>query len=297
MNPQKTTAGLMVTLLAGFAVIWHLQQKIDLQLGALHQEQDQLMLQSPKLIKLLSLEYAPLMADVYWTRAVQYYGKEHAGANPRYALLWPMLDITTTLDPNLLPAYRFGAMFLSDAPPRGAGEPDKAIELIYRGIRENPEYWRFYEDLGYVYYFDLKDYPKAAKAFEDGSKIPHAQLWMKVMAAKIAEEGESYETSMFLWKQVYETTKDPEVKRNAESHLQLLKVQEDCRQIDGLSAQYEKSYGKKPTRVNDLVRVGLLRGAPVDPLGYAYTIGEDGKAELNLDSPLLERQVMLERKR
>lgn len=297
MNSRKATVALLVLLLAGFALIWRLQEKIDIQLGGMHAEQDQLMLQSPKLVKLLSLEYAPLMADVYWTRAVQYYGKEHAGPNPRYALLWPMLDISTTLDPSLLPAYRFGAMFLSDSPPRGAGKPDQAIELIHRGIAANPEYWRFHEDLGYVYYFDLKDYPKAAKAFEDGSRIPHAQLWMKVMAAKIAEEGESFETSLFLWKQVYETTRDPEVKRNAESHVQLLQAQEDCRQIDLLSAQYENSYGKKPARVSDLMRVGLLRGQPVDALGYAYTIGEDGKAELSLDSPLLERQVMLERKK
>jgi tetratricopeptide (TPR) repeat protein len=228
---------------------------------------------------------------------VQYYGKEHAGPNPRYALLWPLLDISTTLDPNLLPAYRFGAMFLSDAPPRGAGKPDLAIALINRGIQANPEYWRFYEDLGFVYYFDLKDYPKAAKAFEDGSKIPNANIWMKVMAAKIAEEGESLETSIFLWEQVAKTTTDPEVQQNAKSHLQLLKAREDCKQIDGLSAEYEKRYGRKPARVGDLVRAGFLRGEPVDALGYPYTLGEDGKAELNLDSPLLERQVMLERKK
>jgi tetratricopeptide (TPR) repeat protein len=297
MNAQRANVALLFVLILGFAAIWKIQERVDSQLGTLHNDQDELTLRSPRLVKLLSLEYAPLMADVYWTRAVQYYGKEHAGPNPRYTLLWPMLDITTTLDPNLLPAYRFGAMFLSDAPPRGAGKPDQAIELINRGIKANPEYWRFYEDLGFVYYFDLKDYPKAAKAFEDGSNVPNANLWMKVMAAKIAEDGESVETSILLWKQVYETTTDPEVKQNAKSHLQLLQAQEDCRQIDLLSAQFEKSYGQKPTKVSDLVRVGLLRGEPVDPLGFAYTIGEDGKAELNLDSPLLERQVMLEQKK
>jgi tetratricopeptide (TPR) repeat protein len=297
VKSQKTTAGLLAALALGFALLWQLQEKIDPQLGAMHQEQDELTLRSPKLVKLLSLEYAPLMADVYWTRAVQYYGKEHAGPNPRYALLWPLLDISTTLDPNLLPAYRFGAVFLSDSPPRGAGRPDQAIELIQRGIKENPEYWRFYEDLGFVYYFDLKDYPKAAKAFEDGSKIPNANLWMKVMAAKIAEEGESLETSIFLWKQVAETTTDPEVARNAKSHLQLLYAEEDCKQIDRLSAEYEKKIGRKPARVSDLVRAGFLRGEPVDSMGYPYTIGEDGKAELNLESPLLERQVMLEQKK
>ena len=53
-------------------------------------------------------------------------------------LLWPLLDVTTTLDPHLLVAYRFGSMFLSDAPPRGAGRPDLGMQLIQRGIQANP---------------------------------------------------------------------------------------------------------------------------------------------------------------
>ncbi len=108
-----------------------------------------------------------------------------------------------------MPVYHFGATFLSDAPPRGAGRPDLAVELIERGIRANPDEWRLYYDLGFVYYFDLKDYPKAATAFYEGSKNPAAFVWMKVMAAKIAAEGHSLQTSIFLWQDVYNTSKDP----------------------------------------------------------------------------------------
>jgi tetratricopeptide (TPR) repeat protein len=296
MSSRKSTFWLCVALLVGFAATWRLQQKIDGQYASLQQEQDALVLRSPKLVKLLSLEYAPLMADVYWTRAVQYYGNEHQQHNMKLELLWPLLDITTTLDPNLLPAYRFGAMFLSDAPPLGAGRPDLAIELLERGIRENPEYWRFYEDLGFVYYFDLKDYTKAAEAFHEGSKKKGANLWMKVMAAKIAAEGESLETSKFLWKEVYDTASDPLVKENAKNHLELLRVREDCRQIDLLADEYEKRLGRRPVKLRELVQAGLLHVVPVDPEGYAYELGEDGKAELNLESPLLEQQVIIERK-
>jgi hypothetical protein len=296
MSSRKSTLWLCLVLLVGFATIWRLQQKIDVQYASLQQEQDALVLRSPKLVKMLSLEYAPLMADVYWTRAVQYYGNEHQRHNMKLELLWPLLDITTTLDPNLLPAYRFGAMFLSDAPPRGAGRPDLAIGLLERGIRENPDYWRLYEDLGFVYYFDLKDYAKAAEAFHEGSKKNGANLWMKIMAAKIAAEGESLETSTFLWKEVYDTATDPLVKENAKSHLQLLRVREDCRQIDLLADEYEKKLGRRPTTLRELIQAGLLHALPVDPDGYAYEFGEDGKAELNLESPLLEQQVLIERK-
>lgn len=283
---------LLPVLLLGFGGIWGLQHRIDAERAAMHQERDELVLQSGKLVKALSLEYAPLMADFYWTRVVQYYGEKRAKHEANFELLWPLLDLTTTLDPNLLVAYRFGATFLSEPSPRGANRPDLGVELLERGIRANPEYWRFYEDLGFVYYFEMKDYAKASAAFEEGSKNPDAQIWMKVMAAKIAAEGESLSTSIFLWNEVYQTTKDPQVKQNALTHLQLLKVEQDCKQLDALADEFQKRLGRRPARISELVQAGLLPRLPADPLGYAYVIGPDGKAALNLDSPLLEQQLL-----
>ena len=296
MKLEKTIAWVLLLVLPlGFAGIWRLQHGIDAQRESLSQERDDVLLRSGKLVKVMSLEYAPLLADVYWTRVVQYYGNKHMRGQANLELLWPLLDITTTLDPNLLISYRFGAMFLSQAAPGGAGRPDLAVQLIERGIRANPDYWRLYEDLGFVYYFDLKDYQKASAAFLEGSKNPNAQLWMKVMAAKVAAEGESFETSMFLWKDIYNSTPDPEIKKNALVHLQLLKVKEDCKQLNALADEYEKRFGKRPVRMSEMVQAELLRGIPGDPLGFAYIFGEDGRVELNLESPLLEQQLLFDR--
>ena len=289
------TVLLLLVLLPGFAEIWRLQHRIDAQRASLSQERDDILLRSGKLMKLMSLEYAPLMADIYWTRVVQYYGNKHVRGQANLELLWPLLDITTTLDPNLLVAYRFGAMFLSQPAPAGAGRPDLAVELIQRGIKANPEYWRLYEDMGFVYYFDLKDYQKASEAFLEGSKKPGAQIWMKVMAAKIAAEGESFSTSFYLWKDIYESASDPSIKKNALLHLQLLRAREDCKQLDALADEYEKRNGRRPARMAELVQAGLLRGLPKDPTDIPYVFGENGKAELNLESPLLEQQLLFER--
>jgi hypothetical protein len=293
MSSQNTKNWLLLVLLPlGFAGVWQLQKRIDGQRTALHQERDELVLRSGKLVKAMSLEYAPLMADIYWTRVVQYYGDKRAKHEANFELLWPLLDVTTTLDPNLLVAYRFGSTFLSEPSPRGAGRPELGIELLERGIKANPEYWRFYEDLGFIYYFELKDYAKASAAFAEGSKNPDAQIWMKVMAARIAAEGESLQTSIFLWNEVYQTTKDPQVKENALMHLQLLAVEQDCKQLDALADEFQKRTGRRPTRVEDLVQAGLLPRVPLDPAGFPYVFGPDGKAALNLDSPLLEQQLL-----
>jgi tetratricopeptide (TPR) repeat protein len=296
MKPQNPIAWVLLLVLPlGFAGVWRLQHSIDAQRESLSQERDDVLLRSGKLVKAMSLEYAPLLADIYWTRVVQYYGNKHVRGQANLELLWPLLDITTTLDPNLLVSYRFGAMFLSQAAPSGAGRPDLAVQLIRRGIQANPDYWRLYEDLGFVYYFDLKDYAKASEAFLEGSKRPNAQLWMKVMAAKVAAEGESFATSMFLWKDIYDSTLDPSVKKNALQHLQLLRVKEDCKQLDTLADEYARRYRKRPGHMSEMVQAGLLNGIPVDPLGFPYVFGEDGRAELSLDSPLLEQQLLLER--
>ena len=296
MKSEKSIARLLLLVVPlGFAGIWRMQHRIDAERASITEERDEVLLRSPKLVKVMSLEYAPLLADIYWTRVVQYYGNKHLRGQANLDLLWPLLDISTALDPNLVIAYRFGAMFLSQAAPGGAGRPDLAVQLIQRGIQANPEYWRLYEDLGFVYYFDLKDYQKASAAFLEGSKKPNALVWMKIMAAKVAAEGESFETSLFLWKDIYDTSADPSVKKNALMHLQLLTVKEDCKQLDALADEYAKRYGKRPSRMSDLVQAGLVRGIPRDPLGFPYVFGASGKTELNLDSPLLEKQLMIER--
>jgi tetratricopeptide (TPR) repeat protein len=281
-----------IVVVFGLAGVWKLQQKIDGEQQAMHLESDDLALRSGNLVKGLSLEYAPLMGAIYWTRVVQYFGAKHQMHDRNLELLWPLLDIATTLDPHLIVAYRFGAIFLGDDPPRGAGEPDLAVRLLERGIKENPEYWRFYQDLGDVYYFNKKDYAKASEAFRKGSSYPEAPIWMKVMAAKIAEEGESLETSYFLWKQVYDTASDPQIKKNAETHLKLLSAQMAMREIDRLAAEYEARSGKHATHLSELVEAGLLKGILLDPEGYPYVLGEGGKAELSVDSPLMEQQVL-----
>ena len=83
--------------------------------------EDVLYLSSPKVLKRISLGYDGLLADIYWTRAVQYFGGRHHDSAQSYNLLYPLLSIATHLDPQLVVAYQFGASFLAPAPPDGQG--------------------------------------------------------------------------------------------------------------------------------------------------------------------------------
>lgn len=263
------------------ASLYPVQLSIDEKLQTVQKEKEELLLRSGRMLKNLSLGYDALLADIYWTRAVQYYGGKRRDRDPNFELLAPLLDLTTTLDPHLLIAYKFGAIFLAEKPPRGAGRPDLAAQLIKRGIGNNPRDWRLWHDLGFIYYKDMKDYQKASEAYLEGSKQPGARDWMKVMAAKIAAEGGSRQTSRFLWTEIYQNTRDKDIRRNAVEHLQGLKAEEDSEQIELLAAEFKKQHGRFPASWAELMNAGLLRGIPLDPAGYPYLLKPNGKVQLN----------------
>src|SRR5215831_18869704 len=62
---------------------------------------DTLYVASPKFIKRASLGFDGLMACIYWTRAVQYFGHRHFLRSHTYHELAPLLEITTALDPHM----------------------------------------------------------------------------------------------------------------------------------------------------------------------------------------------------
>jgi hypothetical protein len=123
---RKLTAVCSVLVIALFAGSVISRRKVEEIRGRQATLEDILYLPSGKTVKRLSLGYSSLLADVYWTRAVQYFGSRHIRGSEHYELLEPLLEITTELDPNLIVAYETGSIFLSQRVPEGAGQPDKA---------------------------------------------------------------------------------------------------------------------------------------------------------------------------
>jgi tetratricopeptide (TPR) repeat protein len=252
---------------------------------------DVLYITSPKAVKRLSLGYDGLLADIYWTRAVQYFGGRHvAGAN-HYRLLAPLLEITTTLDPHLVVAYQFGANFLSPKPPNGAGMPEKAIQLVEYGIQNNPNDWKLYYELGFIYYMDVKDYAKAADAFERGSQVPNAHPFLKVMAAQMAQHAGDTQMARALWTTTYQSTQDRQIRGNALAHLRALQVADEVSALEGLVAQYNQVTGRTPASLSELVAANYLKFVPLDPAGHPYKLVSGDRVEVEVpdDIPFIEK--------
>jgi len=239
--------------------------------------EDVLYINSPKVVKRASLGFNGLMACIYWTRTVQYFGHRHFDRAHTYNELAPLLEITTALDPNLIPAYEFGASFLAPKPPNGAGEPARAIQLMKYGIEHNPDNWHLYYDLGFVYYTELKDYRNAAEAFERGSKVPDAHPFLKLMAARMAEHAGDFATARMLWSATYETSQDTNIRQNAIEHLRSLKVDEDVTNLQSLVTQFTAQTGRLPSSLSEVVAAEHVPAMPVDPDGNPYKLNWDGQ--------------------
>jgi len=234
---------------------------------------------SPKVVKRMSLGYTGLLADVYWTRVVQYFGHRHKAKAKHYLLLEPLLDMTTTLDPQLLPAYQFGSVFLAQKPPEGAGDPEAAARLVEKGIAENPTAWRLYYDLGYIYWLELEDPLRASKAFDKGSKIPGAQPWMGVMAALLAGRAGETDTAVYMWTNILNSTEDKNLRENASNRLLCLRVDIEVKSLQAHVDEFASRVKRHPQGWHELIAAGLLRGVPSDPEGRPYKLA-DGRVEV-----------------
>jgi tetratricopeptide (TPR) repeat protein len=273
---HRTTILAGVSLVLCMAASTFVLRRVD-QIRPQATLEDVLYINSPKLLKRASLGYDGLLADIYWTRAVQYFGGRHHNRAASYNLLAPLLEITTSLDPHLLPAYQFGASFLAPAPPDGAGQPERAIQLMEYGIQNNPTEWRLYYNLGFVYYMEVKDYAKASQAFARGSVVPGSHPFLKILAAQMAQHAGEFDTARMLWTATYETSQDSLIRQNAVEHLRALRVDEDVTNLQAAVTRFGERTGRLPSSFSELIAAEGLRGIPRDPDGRPYRFTAEGR--------------------
>jgi hypothetical protein len=272
----------------------------------------------------LTIGYATLAADVYWIRTLQYYGraKLHLGTTPapstnaaevhgsaglpaqlsaaagapsgpaaadnnHYELLYPLLDLTTTLDPLFNVAYRFGAIFLAEPFPAGAGRPDQAIALLEKGLRARADKWEYMQDAGFVNYWWRQDYKAAAGWFDRASRVPGAPWWLQSLAATTVAQGGDRQSSRLMWQTIRESAEIDWLRNDAERRLMQFDALD---QIDRLQRVVDQASASGRAPVTDwlpLVRRRLLPGLPADPTGTPYEIDQHGRVMVSPKSSLM----------
>ncbi len=230
--------------------------------------------QSADFLKRAVLSYDAIAADIYWVRAIQEFGSTKLSANPKksYEFLYPLLDLTTSLDPNFEVAYRFGAVFLAEEFPGGAGRTDLALALLEKGLAAHPTKWQYAQDIAFVHYWWRQDYVRAAEWFTRASRLPHAPAWLVPMAAVTLTEGGNRESARRLWTEVSRNAETEWLREQAYFRLSQLDALDQIDALEDVVKVYEARTGEWPRAWADVARAGLLRGVPLDPRGFPYQL-------------------------
>jgi tetratricopeptide (TPR) repeat protein len=231
-----------------------------------------LYVRSGEALKRIWLEFDALGADTYWIRAIQHYGGDRltGGRTRKYELLFPLLDTATTLDPYFNIAYRFGAIFLSEGYPGGPGRPDQAVALLRKGIAAQPGKWQYYQDIGFVYYWQLRDFQAAAGWFQRAAAQPGAPNWLAPLSASMLARGGDRTSARFLWRQLL-TSEQVWLRRNAERALLQLDALDAIDAIEAVVRRHPPE-ASRPYSWSDLMARGVLRGPPPDPTGTPFDL-------------------------
>ena len=262
------------------------QERVDRALGEFRPQREVLYIRSGERLRHLVPGFRGIMADIYWLRTVQYYGGQRAfSTEKRYDLLRPLIDITTTLDPRLELAYRYGAIFLSEPWPSGAGKPEEGIEVLEKGVTALPLSWRLRWDLGSVWYSFMNDARRAADVLVEASKIPGAPFWLESLAGSMLVKGDRA-VSREIWKRQYENGWGS-MKDNALHHRRLLDALDARDVLSALVARFSEKTGRPPRSLGELVSAGLLRSIPTDPTGVPFVYdGGSGRVTISRRSLL-----------
>ncbi len=223
-------------------------------------------------LRRIALSFDAVAADVYWIRALQHYGGDRLdpGKQRKYELLYPLLDLTTTLDPYFSIAYRFGAIFLSDGYPSGPGRPDLAIALLRKGIAAQPARWQYYHDVAFVYYWQLRDMQAAAQWFRTAASQPRAPNWLEPLAASMLVKGGDRASARILFQEILKS-EEPWLQRMATRALAQIDALDAIAVLQRVVTKYPPPPGQ-PYSWLWLVRRGVLRGVPTDPGGVPFEI-------------------------
>ena len=270
------------------------------------QTQESLYLRSGLALRRLTGAYNALFADLYWIRAIQYYGGTKLRLDTRlarpatagdpspaivavpgdtYSLLYPLLDITTTLDPRFNIAYRFGSVFLAEPYPRGAGRPDLAIALLEKGLAQRPDKWAYMQDIGFVYYWFVQDFHAAGSWFRRASEVPGAPWWLRSLAATTLAQGGDRRSSRVMWEAIRQSAEIDWLRKDAERRLVQLQALDIVDALQRVVDDYTRRIGETPDWAA-LVRARALRGIPADPTGTPFVLTPAGRVQLSRSSAL-----------
>ena len=200
----------LISLAFLWAILFSLQQQIDLKRGLAHRLEGYYPLPPGYIIRATALEYKVAVSDILWIQGIHLIGmadtgKKEIGESIR---IYELFDRSTDLDDRFLEAYKVGGIVLSILFDRS----DLSNALLKKGFQKFPTDWQLPFYIGFNYMYHLKDSLKAAQYIEHASKIEGRPASLPFLAATLYANGNDPQTAILFLKGVYLTTKDEKMR-------------------------------------------------------------------------------------
>lgn len=210
---EAPAAALIVIFLS--AAVVGLHHKVTATLSQLPPIRGQSFLPDASALKLFSLGFDQLLADVYWLAFIQYIGDTAARQADRSEQAEKYLDLVTLLDPKFVQAYWFAAFVVGQEQQK----PDVAERIINRGIEFNQDNWYLPFIAGVNQYLYAHNEESAARFYRMAAKFPDAPKWLGRQADILQAKIPSLIKEVNTWNSIYTSSKDKLVRDRARERL------------------------------------------------------------------------------
>ncbi len=229
-----------------------------------------------KVLRVLSLGFDRLVADLFWLRTTDYIG-DQSSAETGYPAAARLGELVTDIDPYFRTPYSVMNSVLTVL----SHQPEAAIALLDKGLRHS-DWWKLHFLQGYNYLFETQEYEKAAEQMQLAASKPGSPPYLGLLAARLYAQAGDPETAMAFVGARIANAASKEEKAGLVQRYNDLWITRDLRIIDTAIKAYEERQGEKPAAVQALLRAGLLRSQPRDPAGNPYLI-QDGAAATSME--------------
>ncbi len=219
---------------------------------------------SGKYLRLASLGYRSVMADILYLWAIQYYS-DTSIPNP-YRNLEHIFGVISDLDPRYEDPYLTGALIAIYE----AHDQKTAFKILDRAIAKNPRVWIFPFEAGHYAQVFAKDFDLARRYYGRAMNLPGAPAIARRLYANAAFRSQDLDTAWKTWLDVYQTAEDPRIKKIAENHLAPVKAARDTAKLSAAARDYRDRFRRWSMNLGQLVRAGLMAEIPKDLDGQDY---------------------------
>jgi len=255
---------LAIIFLAALLLAAGMQNRYDATVDYFGNRSTFVSLPSGKALKILSLGYRNLAADMLFIWSIQFYSTTYL--TNRFDFLEKVYDTMTDITPQYKEPYIIGSQIMVYE----ALDVPMALRLLDKGTRFNPDEWLFDHDAGYYCYKFLKDYARAESYYNRAAAKPAAPNFIKRLNAHLVYLRNDAKMAYQMWLEIYKNAHTILEKDAAFNHLYQIKAEEDLAVLKERIAVFRRQFRRWPTTLAELVSARLLASLPSDFAGQEY---------------------------